>query len=166
MKPTTPQNEAGRITEPLVWLPIAKGAMPAATAAAEPLDEPPGVRAGSCGLRVLPGVKQANSVVTVLPSTTAPAARSRATIAASWSGRRPAWMTLPCSVGKSAVSTMSLTATGTPCSGPSALPGALALVECARLGAGMLGIEMRECLDAGLVRRDPARDRPRSRRVP
>ena len=31
--------------------------MPAATAAAEPEDEPPGVRAGSCGLRVLPGVK-------------------------------------------------------------------------------------------------------------
>ena len=115
----------------------------------------PGVRSRSCGLRVLPGVKQANSVVTVLPSRTAPAARSRVTIAASWSGRRPAWMMLPCSVGKSAVSTMSLTATGTPCSGPSAPACALALVECARLGAGMLGIEMGEGLDAGLVRRDP-----------
>ena len=57
LKPTTPQNAAGRITEPLVCEPIAPGTMPAATAAAEPLDEPPGVRAGSCGLRVLPGWK-------------------------------------------------------------------------------------------------------------
>ena len=49
----------------------------------KPLDEPPGVRSRSCGLRVGPGVKQANSVVTVLPTITAPAARSRATMVAS-----------------------------------------------------------------------------------
>ena len=55
LKPTTPQNAAGRITEPLVCEPIAPGTMAAATAAAEPLDEPPGVRPGSCGFRVLPG---------------------------------------------------------------------------------------------------------------
>ncbi len=55
LKPTTPQNEAGRITEPLVCDPMAPGTMWAATAAADPLDEPPGVREGSCGLRVLPG---------------------------------------------------------------------------------------------------------------
>ena len=52
MTPNTPQNEAGRITEPLVCEPIASGTMPAATAAAEPEDEPPGVRSRSCGLRV------------------------------------------------------------------------------------------------------------------
>ena len=40
---------------------------PRPTAAAEPLEDPPGVCAGSCGLRVLPGVRVANSVVTVLP---------------------------------------------------------------------------------------------------
>src|SRR3954454_13607007 len=39
----TPQNEAGRITEPPVWVPRARGIMPAATAAAEPDDDPPGV---------------------------------------------------------------------------------------------------------------------------
>ena len=50
-----PQNAAGRMTEPLVWVPVASGVMYAATVAAEPLDEPPGVRAGSCGLVVLPG---------------------------------------------------------------------------------------------------------------
>ena len=67
------------MVEPLVCEPIASGTMPAATAAAEPLDEPPGVRSGSCGLRVLPGVNSASSVVTVLPMITAPAWRSSAT---------------------------------------------------------------------------------------
>ena len=38
-----PQNAAGRITEPAVWLPNAIGSMPAAIAAQEPDDEPPGV---------------------------------------------------------------------------------------------------------------------------
>ena len=55
LNPTTPQKAAGRMTEPLVCEPTASGTMPAATAAAEPLDEPPGLCAGSCGLRVLPG---------------------------------------------------------------------------------------------------------------
>jgi len=40
----TPQNAAGRITEPLVCEPSASGTMFAATAAAEPDDDPPGVR--------------------------------------------------------------------------------------------------------------------------
>ena len=55
LKPNTPQYAAGRITDALVCVPTASGSMPAATAAAEPDDEPPGERAGSCGLRVLPG---------------------------------------------------------------------------------------------------------------
>ncbi len=54
-----------------------------ATAAAEPLEEPPGVRAGSCGLRVMFGVRPANSQVMVLPRMTAPAARTSATQEAS-----------------------------------------------------------------------------------
>src|SRR5579863_3626301 len=65
--PTTPQYDAGRMMEPAVCVPKASGAIPAAMAAADPLDEPPGVCAGLCGLAVFPGVKQANSVVTVLP---------------------------------------------------------------------------------------------------
>ena len=48
--------------------------MKSPTAAAEPLEEPPGVRAGSWGLWVLPGWRLANSAVTVLPSSTPPAA--------------------------------------------------------------------------------------------
>ncbi len=90
--PITPQNDAGRITEPAVCVPSASGTMPSATAAAEPLDEPPGVRDGAAGLRVLPGQYTANSVVTVLPSTIAPARRSARTQAASAAGRWPRWM--------------------------------------------------------------------------
>jgi len=77
------------MTEPLVWVPRATGTKPAATAAADPLDEPPGVRARSRGFRVGPGTKSAYCDVTVLPVTTAPAARSRFTIVASRSGCRP-----------------------------------------------------------------------------
>ena len=55
--PTAPQKAAGRITEPLVWVPTAPGRNPMATAAAEPLDDPPGVWAGFHGLRVFPGWK-------------------------------------------------------------------------------------------------------------
>ena len=43
------------MTEPPVWLPSAIGTMPAATAAAEPEDDPPGVCARLRGLRVPAG---------------------------------------------------------------------------------------------------------------
>src|SRR6267378_1128096 len=55
LKPTTPQNAAGRITEPLVCVPTATGTWPAATAAADPEEEPPGVCLGFQGLRVAAG---------------------------------------------------------------------------------------------------------------
>lgn len=54
--------------------------MPLATAAADPLDDPPGVRSRFHGLRVGGGSKKAYGVVTVLPTMTAPASRSRRTI--------------------------------------------------------------------------------------
>ena len=49
------QGDAGRIVEPLVCEPSASGTMNAPTAAAEPLDEPPGVCSALCGLVVFPG---------------------------------------------------------------------------------------------------------------
>ncbi len=88
--PATPQNDAGRMIEPPVWVPSAIGTMPAATAAAEPDDEPPGVCAGLRGLRVLAGSTNANGVVTVLPIRMPPARRTIATMAASLAGRWPA----------------------------------------------------------------------------
>src|SRR5947207_3071387 len=122
LKPYTPQNAAGLIVEPAVWLPSASGTMLAPTAAAEPLEEPPGVCSGFHGLRVLPGEKYAHSVVTVLPRITAPAARSILTTTASSRGVRPACSAQPFSVGMSPVSMMSLIPTGTPCSAPIGSP--------------------------------------------
>src|SRR3546814_8960371 len=63
-----PKEDDVRGTEPPVWVPKATGTIPSATPAAEPLDEPPGVRAASCGLAVTPGSIPANSQVTVLRS--------------------------------------------------------------------------------------------------
>lgn len=83
LQPATPQNDAGRVIEPPVCEPIAPRHMPQATAAAEPLDEPPGVRSRFHGFHVAGGSKLANCVVTVLPKITAPASRSRSTIVAS-----------------------------------------------------------------------------------
>ena len=69
--------------EPPVCVPIAPKHIPQATAAAEPLDEPPGVRSRFHGLRVTGGSIQAYGVVTVLPMMTAPASRRLATTSAS-----------------------------------------------------------------------------------
>src|ERR1700692_1701570 len=88
--------------------------MPAATDAAEPLDEAPGVHATFYGLRVPRGSDAANSVVTVLPMMTAPASRSARTHAASFSERQPEKSGEPISVGMSTVSMMSLMPTGMP----------------------------------------------------
>src|SRR5512144_2122907 len=69
LNPTMPQYAAGRITDPFVCVPSAPATCPAATAAADPDDEPPGVCAAFHGFLVLPGCMNANSVVTVLPKT-------------------------------------------------------------------------------------------------
>src|SRR5690606_18997722 len=51
----TPQYAAGLMMEPPVCVLSANGTIPAATAAAEPLEEPPGVWPRCQGLRVGPG---------------------------------------------------------------------------------------------------------------
>ncbi len=55
-KPKIPQNAAGTRIEPPVSVPIANGTMSAATAAAEPLLEPPEVRPGKPGMLAVPVV--------------------------------------------------------------------------------------------------------------
>ncbi len=90
LNPTIPQNAAGLITDPFVCEPIAAGTTPAATAAADPMDEPPDVRDGSHGLSVWPGVMNASSAVTVFPSTIAPAVSAARTAGQVSSGTRPA----------------------------------------------------------------------------
>src|SRR6516164_1492889 len=99
LNPKQPQKLAGRRIEPRTWVP--SPTLMAPTAAAEPLLEPPGVRAVSHGLRVPRGSVAANSVVTVLPTITAPASRSAATLALSRLLRNPANSGEPFSVGMS-----------------------------------------------------------------
>ena len=105
---------------------MAKGASRAASAAALPPDDPPGVLLKSQGLRVIP-VKgesvtpfQPYSGVVVLPSSTAPASRSRATAGASSFQACCGSIALePRKVGQPLVSNKSLIATGTPSSADS-----------------------------------------------
>src|SRR5215472_5799962 len=54
LRPNTPQNEDGTRMEPTPSVPIAIGPQPDATAAAAPPLEPPLVRLGFQGLRVIP----------------------------------------------------------------------------------------------------------------
>ena len=92
LKPTTPQQEAGIRSEPPPSEPCATAHRPAASAAPAPPLEPPAFRDRSHGVRQGPfrgeSVKAVvpNSGVFVLPSTTKPAAFSRATCARSKSG--------------------------------------------------------------------------------
>src|SRR5690348_15590713 len=92
MSPTTPQNEAGCLIEPPVSDPSVMTAMLAATAAADPPEDPPGTRLVSCGLRTGWNAEFsldepiANSSQFSLPSITAPAASSRATAVQSYGG--------------------------------------------------------------------------------
>ena len=92
MSPTTPQSAAGWRIEPPVSVPIAQGAVPAATAAAEPPEEPPGTRVESQGLVTGPKAEFsfdepiANSSWLVLPSTGAPAACRLRTAVAVYGG--------------------------------------------------------------------------------
>ena len=53
LTPTRPEKAAGRRIEPPPSLPSARGQTPAATAAAEPALEPPGVKAVFQGFRVV-----------------------------------------------------------------------------------------------------------------
>src|SRR5215475_1184852 len=83
--PNTPQHEAGMRIEPPPSLASASGTMPAATAAAAPPLDPPGLRVGSHGFRQTPSASDSvegsrpSSGVFVLPSTTRPAASLRVT---------------------------------------------------------------------------------------
>src|SRR4029453_15749076 len=96
-RPTMPFSAAGQTIEPFVSVPMARSASPAATAAPDPLDEPPAERLRAYGLRVRPPYalqpeedaerrKLAHSLRLVLPRITQPASRSRRTSGASSGG--------------------------------------------------------------------------------
>jgi hypothetical protein len=89
LKPNVPVKAAGMRIDPPPSVPSANGVIPAATEAAQPALEPPGVSLRSIGLRVTPvsGLSPTglhpNSLVVVLPIRIAPAARARSTTGAS-----------------------------------------------------------------------------------
>ena len=82
--PTTPHSDAGWRTEPPVSVPRAHTASPAATAAADPPEDPPGTVSRPHGLCTGPNAEfsfdepMANSSQLVFPRSTEPAAASRA----------------------------------------------------------------------------------------
>src|SRR5437870_12381421 len=104
--------------EPPVCEPSAPRHIPQATAAAEPLLDPPGVRLRFQGLHVTGGSKLAYCVVTVLPTNTAPASRQRRTQVESCRATLFFHRRDPAAVGQSKTSKMSLMPSGIPCSGP------------------------------------------------
>jgi hypothetical protein len=91
LMPKRPCSAAGMRTEPPPSVPTAKGATPSATPTAEPVEEPPGTRSACsalCGMierSFWPSGDMPHSVITVLATMIAPAARRRATTAESWS---------------------------------------------------------------------------------
>ncbi len=125
--PTSPQQAAGIRSEPPPSEPVAHGTIPDATAAAEPPDEPPGVRVGSQGLRVTPFAAVAvhgkiiSSGTLVMPIGIAPAARSRRTTSPSAASGGPNERD-PRVIDWPATGMSSLIAIGTPASGLSSAP--------------------------------------------
>src|SRR3984885_15290253 len=129
-------------------VPIARVVTPAATDADGPPEDPPGVRAGSHGLRVIPDNRlsvrpsMASSGVVVLPTMTAPAARKRSTQISSRSGTKSRNNRLPHRAGRPATKILSFTDTGIPSSGPRRTPAAwraVAAVDAANRHRGPHG---------------------------
>ena len=123
-----PQKLAGMRIEPPPSLPVAMGHRYAATAAAAPPLDPPGVWSVFQGLR--PGSPSRfsqvptmpNSGTLVLPITTAPAAFTRSTTAESLSGIRSLNTSDPDVVRTPPVICVSLMGIGRPCNAPSLSP--------------------------------------------
>src|SRR5262249_36758764 len=165
MRPAIPQYEAGPRIEPPVSEPIAHGARPAATAAPDPLDEPPvkcsrfhGLRAGGQG-RSKDGPPCANSCVAVLPSRIAPASYNRRVTVASAVGMR-SMHTRECpDVRMPAVSKMSFNANGTPCNGPRYFRRPIsrsACCACARARSAVTVMNAFSCGSSASIRRRDA----------
>ncbi len=130
-RPTRPQQAAGIRSEPPPSLPCASGTMPAATAAADPPDEPPGVRSRSHGLRA--GPQRRGSVTgriphsgsVVVPTMTKPASRSRRTTLWSCGATKSAMRSAQRVRRRPSTGRLFLIAIGTPANGRSS-PGSIA----------------------------------------
>jgi len=115
-RPTSPQSAAGSRMEPPPSEAVATLTIPAATAAAEPLLEPPAVRERSHGLRAGPNGHSASSGIVVVPTITAPVARSAAVSGPSATAGCSA-LAVPSAPGTPSTGWDSLTSTGRPSRG-------------------------------------------------
>src|SRR3569623_1409716 len=128
LMPVMPVSAAGWRIEPPVSVPVAPGAMRAATAAAEPPEEPPGTR-GRLSPRRFHGLStgpkalvmfdepMANSARLALPSITAPSRHRLAVTVDSYGGTKPFRILLPAVVCTPLVQKRYLIASGMPSSG-------------------------------------------------
>lgn len=125
LSPTSPLQDAGMRIDPPPSDASAIGAMPAATAAPAPPEDPPGVCTVFHGLRVLPCRSDSvieivpNSGVVVLPISTNPASRNRSTTGSSRSSGVSGTAIDPYEVGHPATAFRSLIGIGTPRNGGS-----------------------------------------------
>jgi hypothetical protein len=143
--PTTPHSAAGWRIEPPVSEPSASGAKPAATAAAlsRPRSRPaPGEGRAGCGWaerRVLGGGAHGELVEVGLADDHRAGGRRRSTTVASYGGRQPLEdLRDEQVVGTPRVHRLSLSATGTPASGPGSSPAATG-VDLVGRGPGLVG---------------------------
>src|SRR5580704_1772113 len=126
----TPHIAPGCRIDPPVSVPSDATANPAATAAADPPLDPPGMRSVASGFSTGPYAEFsfelpiANSSQFVLPKITAPAFSSRATAVASYGGTYFSRIFEPQVVVTPRVLNTSFTATGTPARGGNGLPAA------------------------------------------
>ena len=125
MTPTVPVTAAGWRIDPPVSVPIARGASKAASDAADPPPEPPGIRVRSHGLCVGPyaefSVEEpiANSSIFVLPKIIMSFFFKLTTTVESYGGRQPSRILEPHVVGIPFCVITSLRASGTPAKGES-----------------------------------------------
>src|SRR5262249_7090392 len=123
LRPTIPHIAAGCRMDPPVSDPSAAGTTRAATAAAEPPLDPPGVRSSAHGFRTGPNAEFsfedpiANSSQFVFPITTAPAVSRRSMTVASYGGTNRSRIFEDAVVRTPRVQMLSLIAIGTPASG-------------------------------------------------
>gem|GEM_PF-6562866 len=149
--------DAGIRSEPPPSVPSASALTPAATLAAAPALEPPGVRVRSQGLRVMPvngespTALQPNSLVVVLPMMQPPAALIRSAAGASTWARLPARVREPKEQGSPATVMRSLTDTGRPCRSPSGAPSMTACSACLAAARASSGVRAANALSLGSV---------------